>query len=265
VVFQVYPPVPPLAARDCEYACPTVPPANDNVVTVNCAGDTTMLNALVAVAFELSVTCTVKFAVPGAEGVPVIPPPAARVSPAGRSPAVVLHVYALVPPLAARDCEYACPTVPPGNDDVVTVNGASDTAMLNPFSAVAPELSVTCTVKFAVPGADGVPLIVPPDASVSPDGRAPALMPHEYPPVPPLAASVCEYACPAVPPGSEVVVTVSGVTIVMLSALLAVAPPLSVTCAVKLAVPAAVGVPLICPEAARLNPIGSAPDGRLHV
>jgi hypothetical protein len=51
-----------------------------------------MLSARVAVAFELSLTCTVKLAVAAEVGVPLRVPLAANVSPAGGEPVVVDHV-----------------------------------------------------------------------------------------------------------------------------------------------------------------------------
>ncbi len=45
-----------------------------------------MLNGWVAVAFALSVTCTVKLAVPAADGVPLMVPAADNDNPAGRDP-----------------------------------------------------------------------------------------------------------------------------------------------------------------------------------
>src|SRR4051794_33475261 len=81
--------------------------------------------------------------------------------PAGSDPAVVDHVYPPVPPLAAKVCWYATPTVPLGSDVVVTVNCGAEILMLSALVAVAPELSFTCTVKLTGPGVLGLPLIVP--------------------------------------------------------------------------------------------------------
>jgi hypothetical protein len=63
-----------------------------------------MLSALVALAPALSVTCTVKLDVPGAEGVPVMLPEALSDSPAGSAPAVTAQLIGGVPPLADRVC-----------------------------------------------------------------------------------------------------------------------------------------------------------------
>ncbi len=45
-----------------------MPPDREDVVTLRAAGAMAMLNGLVAVAFALSVTWTLKLAVPGADG-----------------------------------------------------------------------------------------------------------------------------------------------------------------------------------------------------
>src|SRR5687767_7649837 len=127
-----------------------MPFASDVVVTVNCADAIVMLIGLVAVAVELSVTCTVKFAVAAVVGVPLITPAALRDSPRGSDPLVTLQALLPLPPLAASVCEYAVPTVPFASDVVVTVNCADAIVMLIGLVAVALELSVTCTVKFAV-------------------------------------------------------------------------------------------------------------------
>jgi hypothetical protein len=61
--------------------------------------------------------------------------------------------------------------------------------MLRGLFAIVCELSFTCTVKLGEPAAFGVPLIVPLADNDSPAGRDPFISDHEYPPVPPLAAS----------------------------------------------------------------------------
>ncbi len=66
------------------------------------------------------------------------------------------------------------------------------TAIVRGALALAPELSATCTVKFDVLAAEGVPLMTPAELRERPAGRLPALTVHVYPAVPPLAASVCE-------------------------------------------------------------------------
>jgi hypothetical protein len=72
---------------------------------------------------------------------------------------------------------------------------------------------------------------------------------------------VTEYETPTVPVGKgDAVVIESGALIVMENDFVAVCDPLSATRAVKLAVVAAVGIPLITPPADSVKPAGSVPD-----
>ena len=113
--------------------------------------------------------------------------------------------------------------------------------MLNAFVPVLFAASVTCTVNDAVPAVVGVPEITPVDATrLNPAGNVPALTLQLYGVVPPLACSVVEYAVPAVPPGSDVVVTVGGCAAAATAILNAFVPVLfaaSVTCTVNDASP----------------------------
>ena len=94
--------------------------------------------------------------------------------------------------------------------------------------------SAACTVNPNVPPDVGVPETAPVEAfSVSPGGRLPVVMLHVYGAFPPVAATLCEYACPTVPPGSELVVMVSGSATVMDSDFVADCEALSVTRAVN--------------------------------
>ena len=269
LIDQLYGVAPPLACSIVEYPLPTEPPGSDEVVTVGAcpAAATTTLKAFVPVLFAESFTCTVNDEVPTVVGVPAITPvPAVRLSPAGSEPVLTLQVYGVVPPLACSVVEYTLPAVPPGSDVVVIAGGcaAAATAMLNAFVAVLFAASVTCTVNDTVPAVVGVPEITPVDeARLNPAGKAPALIDQLYGVVPPLACSVVEYAVPAVPPGSDVVVIVGGcaaAATAMLNAFVAVLFAASVTCTVNDTVPAVVGVPEITPvDEARLNPAGKAP------
>lgn len=167
--------------------------------------------------FPLSLTFTVKFDVPTVFGVPEITPVvAASVSPAGRFPDVIDHVYAGVPPLACNVRAYAVPSVPDGNDNVVIVSELAPlaaTAIDSTADAVCagfPE-SVTRIVKLEVPLATGVPEITPVDAaSVKPRGRAPDVSDQVYAPVPPVAARGVLYTLPTIPEGTCVVETTNG-------------------------------------------------------
>jgi hypothetical protein len=79
--------------------------------------------ALVAVAPTLSATRMVKLDVPAVAGVPLMTPvPAFKVSPEGSDPTVMDHEKGATPPAFVAAVEYAAPTVPPGNADVVTVS-----------------------------------------------------------------------------------------------------------------------------------------------
>src|ERR1700728_1449244 len=81
--------------------------------------------------------------------------------------------------------------------------------------------------------------------------------------MPPVAASLAEYATPATAPGRDVVVTDSGGAVtVTVSGALADAGVLSesVTSTVKLSGPVTVGLPVIAPVAGcRVSPAGSDP------
>src|SRR5207237_852844 len=122
-------------------------------------------------------------------------------------------------------------------------------------------LSLTCTVKLAVAGMVGVPLITAPD-NVRPAGNAPDVTDQLSEPIPALAGDVCEYAAPTVAAARDTVVTVSvaGFTVSERGwDAVCCGVPLSLTCTVKLTVPAVVGVPLItAPD--NVRPAGNAPD-----
>ena len=230
-----------------------------------------MLKFVVALcAGELaSVTFTVNDAVPAVVGVPLICPALLSVNPAGNEPDEIDQLYGVVPPLAASVAVYAVPTVPPLSDVVVTCTGvtAAATTMLKLFVVLcAGELeSVTFKVNDAVPAVVGVPLICPALLSVSPAGNAPEEIDQLYGVVPPLAASVAVYAVPTWPPLSVEVVICTGVTAAAITMLkfavaLCAGELESVTFTVNDAVPAAVGVPLICPALLSVNPAGNEPE-----
>jgi hypothetical protein len=102
-----------------------------------------------------------------------------------------------------------------------------------------------------------------------PAGNTPDVTVHEYGAVPPVAASVNEYAVPTVPPGNEGEVIVSGAPEALMlteNGLVASCTDEeeSVTCTVKLDWPALVGVPLIVPPLLKLRPAGKVPDAIVH-
>ena len=109
-------------------------------------------------------TVTVKPDVPFAVGVPETTPVAGvSVSPAGRLPELIDHVYPGVPPPASKVCEYATPLVPEASTEEAIESGVGETTIEVAPDAVCAGLpeSVTLTVKLDVPLAVGVPEIAP--------------------------------------------------------------------------------------------------------
>lgn len=81
----------------------------------------------------LSATRAVNANVPALVGVPAMTPvDAFSVKPPGKLPDTMLQPYGVVPPVAARDCEYAPPTLPFGRVVVVSARGFA-TRMLSDF------------------------------------------------------------------------------------------------------------------------------------
>jgi len=219
-------------------------------------------NTFNAVAPALSVTCTVKEDVPAVMGVPLSTPAELKLRPGGGVPTVIAQfVYGVAPPLAANVCEYAVPTEPCGNGEAVLITRAALMVNENTFKAVAPALSVACTVKVDVPAVVGVPPSTPAALKLRPGGGVPAVIAQfVYCVVPPLAANDCEYAAPTEPGGNgEAVVITRTALMVNEKAFKAVAPALSVTRTVKVNVPAVVGVPLSKSAPLKPRPGGSAP------
>ena len=64
--------------------------------------------------------------------------------------------------------------------------------------------------------------------------------------------------------GDAVVIESGGMIVVSEKVCVAVSPPLSATCTVKLDTPAAVGVPLSTPAVLKASPAGSVPLVTLH-
>jgi hypothetical protein len=102
--------VPPVADIGLEYAVLTVPEESEaEIVNAEAAGAAMTIERaidLVCAGLPASVTVAVKLVVPLPLGVPEIRPVlAARVSPAGRLPAVMDQLYGELPPLACREFE----------------------------------------------------------------------------------------------------------------------------------------------------------------
>ena len=186
------------------------------------------------------------------------------VTPGGSAPDITVHVNGPVPPATPRVCEYAVPTVPVGSAVVVICSAGAFTVIANDALADTDALSVTFTVKLLVPAALGVPVIDEP-FRLNPGGSDPLAIDHVYGAVPPLAASVAEYAVPTVaaPRDDVVICSVEGL-IVIESAAVADADALSVTFTVNVLVPTALGIPEIV-EPVRVSPAGSDPPAIDHV
>ena len=97
LMLQVYGGVPPMACKVWLYTLSILPPASDVVVTLNGGWITVMLKLaflVAAVGVCESVTVTVKFEVllTVPLGVPEITPALLRLKPAGKLPAVMLHL-----------------------------------------------------------------------------------------------------------------------------------------------------------------------------
>jgi hypothetical protein len=237
---------------------------SDEIISCRELPITWMDSAFVVCTPALSVTCTVKAAITTFPGVPLIVPVALRLSPVGRAPELIDHVYGEVPPVALSPCEYAFPSAPAGNDDVVIVKTweliASDRAAMADTEA----LSVTLTVKLDEPMPVGVPDIVPP-ARLRPAGSDPLVTVHVYGGDPPVALSPWEYTSPIVPAGKDDVVIVKIWELIASDrAMNDDNDALSVTRTVKLAEMTALGMPEIVPPA-RLRPGGSDPLTTVHV
>lgn len=231
---------------------------SDSCVDAVCTGD------------PLSLTATVKVAVPVAVGVPEILPALESVSPAGRLPDASDHVYPGVPPVALKVVLYELPFWPAARlVDVIEIPEAEIVSDSCADAVTAGDaLSATATVKVAVPVAVGVPEITPALDSVSPSGKLPDAIDHVYPGVPPVALRVVVYELPTTPdPRLRERTASPGGTTVMDTWPDAVCTgdPLSFTAMVKVDVPLVVGVPEIAPALESVRPAGSVPDASDHV
>jgi hypothetical protein len=127
-----------------------------------------------------------------------------------------------------------------------------------------PLLSVTSMLKLNVPSELGVPVMAPVDGfSVRPGGNEPLAIEKVYGGVPPVATAADEYARPTVPVFAGQTSFRSGGLMTMLQfdvAVPAALPVESTTWAVKLNVPAVVGVPVMAPvDELSVKPAGNEP------
>jgi len=182
-----------------------VPLGSDDVVTVS-AGVMATVSDAVADCDALSLTRAVKVLDPALVGVPEMLPPAESDNPAGRVPLASDQVYGDVPPDAASACEYLTPTTPLGRLELVMPNACTVTVMANACTSLPPPLSLTLTVKFAVPEAVGVPLIAPDADRFRLVGNFPADKVQVVGGTAPVEESVAEYGASTTPFGNEEVV-----------------------------------------------------------
>lgn len=188
VMLQPYGVVPPVAFITALYGVPCWPVGNVDVVMLSAAVPVTMiLKAFVAV-WAVGVVESVTFAVKLTEAAPVgvpeiCPVDVFRVSPGGKTPVLMLQLYGVFPPVAAKVALYALPCCPLGKELVLMLTDAAATTTLSAcvaVSAVGFVESVTFTVKLKVPEALGVPEIAPLEAfKLRPVGREPEVMLQE--------------------------------------------------------------------------------------
>jgi hypothetical protein len=210
VALHVYGVLPPVAAKVALYRAVTVPLGSDVVVMVN-ATEIDKDNVAVAESWgeELSLTVTETLKFPPILGVPLITPVELfKPRPPGKPAA--LHVYGVLPPVAAKAALYGAVTVPLGNDVVVIVSATEIDRENVAVAESSVELSLTITEMLKVPVVFGVPLMTPVELfTVRPAGKPEAL--HVYGVVPPFADRLALYGRPTVPPGSDAVVIVNAV------------------------------------------------------
>jgi hypothetical protein len=116
---------------------------------------------VLAVAPLLSFTVTVTEELPGAVGVPeMLPVLLEMLRPAGKPDAE--NLYGGAPPVALKPRLKLPPTVAAGTVPAkVMLSGAALTVTVKVVLAVAPALSFTVTVTLELPGAVGVPVMLP--------------------------------------------------------------------------------------------------------
>jgi len=167
--------VPPVAAKVWEYDVPTVAAGKGATVVIENGDGVTVIESDFDAAWEAaSATWTVKIKIPAVVGNPLITPVVESVNPWANVPATTDQEYGGVPPVAAKVWEYDAPTVAAGKGDAVVIDGVGRLiAIESDLDAVWEPLSVTWTVKLAVPGVVGDPLITPAAERLRPTGNAP--------------------------------------------------------------------------------------------
>jgi hypothetical protein len=124
----------------------------------------------------------VNVAVPTTLGTPeIVPVEELIVSPVGRLPELIDHLYGAMPPLTCSVWLYALPTGTEGSVVAAIFNMAAATAMVieTEVAWAGLLLSFTTAVKVAVPLTLGMPEIVPvEELSARPVGRLPEAIDH---------------------------------------------------------------------------------------
>jgi hypothetical protein len=157
--------------------------------------------------------------------------------------------------------------MPAGVTVIVVSTDGGEIVSVYACIAEPPTVSAALIVKLEVPAVVGVPVNAPAELKVNPAGSVPELTDQVNDGVPPEAAKLCEYALPTLPFGNGDAVVIDGAGLMMIDrAFVAVPLALSATLAVKLNVPAALGVPVKAPvDVFRLTPAGSDPTLIDHV
>src|SRR5260370_3257942 len=97
------------------------------------------VNARVAVAPVLSVTCAVKLKTPVVAGTPLrMPVFGSSARPFGSDPSVIDHVYAGVPPWARNVTEYCAPSIAGGRMGIMVIVRPFVMTMVNGVTATEP-------------------------------------------------------------------------------------------------------------------------------
>lgn len=137
--------------------------------------------------------CTVKVVVPDPVGVPPITPTALIVRPAGNTlPLASENVYDGTPPVAETLTLYGEPCIP--FTKVVVVIERAGVTVIERFAVTVCGVgleSFTCTVKFVVPCAVGLPVMAPVALIVNPaDNTVPLASENVSGRLPPVAVTV---------------------------------------------------------------------------
>ena len=159
VAAQVYPPLPPEAAKVSEYGTSEVAAGSGELLVMVNAAFTGRVNVSVRELFRVSVTVTRKVIGVAALGMPVSTPLELNANPCGRP--VADHVYMPEPPEAVNVSMYGICSVAGGSGEVLPIVSAAFTGNVNIMLAVLLEESVTVALKVTGLAIGAVPLSMP--------------------------------------------------------------------------------------------------------